>query len=142
MKALALDANILIRAVLGVHVRDLLFAYADTVRFCAPDVAWADAHRHLLTLLPKRGSDLAKGLARLEQLQAIVEFVEARFYETAKADALPRIERRDPDDWPVLACALLLDCPVWTQDVDFFGTGVATWTSDRVEFYLTAASQG
>jgi len=25
---------------------------------------------------------------------------------------------------------------VWTEDADFFGTGVATWTSDRVELYL------
>jgi hypothetical protein len=25
---------------------------------------------------------------------------------------------------------------VWTEDSDFFGAGVATWTSDRVELYL------
>ena len=53
-----------------------------------------------------------------------------------KADALSRIEARDADDWPVLACALVLGCPVWTEDADFFGTGVATWTSDRVSLYL------
>ena len=27
-------------------------------------------------------------------------------------------------------------CPVWTEDTDFFGTGIATWTTDRVELYL------
>ncbi len=43
---------------------------------------------------------------------------------------------RDADDWPVLACAMAMGCPVWTEDADFFGTGVATWTSDRVELYL------
>jgi len=42
---------------------------------------------------------------------------------------LPRIEARDPDDWPILATALVLD---W----DFFGAGVPTWTTDRVELYL------
>jgi hypothetical protein len=29
-----------------------------------------------------------------------------------------------------------LDCPVWTEDTDFFGAGVATWTTDRVALYL------
>ena len=31
---------------------------------------------------------------------------------------------------------MALGCPVWTEDADFFGTGVATWTSDRVALYL------
>ena len=44
--------------------------------------------------------------------------------------------RRDPDDWPILAAALALDCPIWTEDRDFFGVGVATWTSDLVEIYM------
>jgi len=50
--------------------------------------------------------------------------------------ALQRIAVRDADDWPVLACAMTLGCPVWTEDSDFFGTGVATWTSDRIALYL------
>ena len=37
-------------------------------------------------------------------------------------------------DWPIVAVALLLDFPIWTEDQDFFGAGVATWTTDRVEF--------
>jgi len=45
--------------------------------------------------------------------------------------ALARVGERDADDWPALACALLLGCPVWTEDADFFGTGVATWTTDH-----------
>lgn len=50
--------------------------------------------------------------------------------------ALQRIERRDADDWPVLACAMTIGCPVWTEDADFFGTGMATWTTDRVALYF------
>jgi PIN domain len=30
----------------------------------------------------------------------------------------------------------MLQIPVWTEDQDFFGTGLATWTTDRVELYL------
>jgi len=57
-------------------------------------------------------------------------------YVGFKTQALQRIALRDADDWPVLACAMAIGCPVWTEDADFFGTGVATWTSDRVELYL------
>ncbi|WP_332258704.1 PIN domain-containing protein [Polaromonas glacialis] len=32
---------------------------------------------------------------------------------------------RDADDWPVLACAMTPGCPVWTENADFFGSGVA-----------------
>lgn len=29
-----------------------------------------------------------------------------------------------------------LKCDIWTEDADFFGTGVATWTTSRVEIFL------
>jgi hypothetical protein len=32
--------------------------------------------------------------------------------------------------------------PIWTEDTDFFGCGVATWTTDRVELYLLALTEG
>jgi predicted nucleic acid-binding protein len=50
--------------------------------------------------------------------------------------ALDRIGTRDPMDWPIVAAALALDCPIWTEDKDFFGSGMATWTTDRIEIYL------
>ena len=37
--------------------------------------------------------------------------------------------------------ALALSSPIWTEDNDFFGAGVATWTTDRVELFLSAAGQ-
>lgn len=54
---IVLDANILIRAVLGRRVRELIDTYAaQGVRFFAPDVAFADAEKYLPPLLKKRGS--------------------------------------------------------------------------------------
>ena len=43
---------------------------------------------------------------------------------------------RDKDDWPALALALPLECAIWTEDQDFFGIGIATWTTNTVERYL------
>ena len=31
-------------------------------------------------------------------------------------------------------------CPIWTEDRDFFGMGIPTWTSDLVEVYLRRES--
>lgn len=135
-KALVLDANILIRAVLGKRVRELILAHAQTTQFFAPDVAYADARKYLPELLRKRGLEPDAAMDFLGQLEAVVFPLDSELYGRVKADALSRIEARDADDWPVLACALVLGCPVWTEDADFFGTGVATWTSDRVSLYL------
>ena len=37
-------------------------------------------------------------------------------YATQRAAALARIQIRDPEDWPILATALVLDCPIWTEN--------------------------
>ena len=50
-KAIVLDANILIRAVLGRRVRALIVDSAEVVQFFAPDVAYADARKYLPSLL-------------------------------------------------------------------------------------------
>lgn len=136
MRAIVLDANILIRAVLGQRVRQLITDHAAGTRFFAPDTAYAEAREHLPALLDKRGVDSAAALATLDALEAVVPPIDADLYGPLKRQALARISERDPDDWPALACALMLDCPVWTEDADFFGTGVATWTTSRVRLYL------
>nr|WP_246280283.1 PIN domain-containing protein [Nocardioides daedukensis] len=138
---MVLDANILIRAVLGRRVRQIIETHIEHAAFFSPDVAFSDAQRHLPDIVCKRGGDDEAVAAALELLEAVsrnVDEVEAEVYAAHRAAALARIERRDPDDWPILATAMALDCPVWTEDNDFFGTGVPTWMSDRVELYLKA----
>lgn len=39
---------------------------------------------------------------------------------------LQRIAVRDADHWPALARAMTMACPVWTDEADLFGTGLAT----------------
>jgi len=62
-------------------------------------------------------------------------FYSCETYNRFEAVARLRLARRDEDDWPILAAALALGCPMWTEDADFFRCGVATWTTDRVELY-------
>jgi len=135
-KAIVLDANILIRAVLGKRVRQLILEYASTVQFFAPDIAYADARKYLPDLLKKRGVEPDSAVAVLELLETVVIALDIELYAPLRTQASSRVAMRDADDWPVLACALAIDCPIWTEDADFFGTGVATWTSDRIELYF------
>lgn len=43
---------------------------------------------------------------------------------------------RDPADWPVVATALALSADIWTNDNDFLGTGVGTWTTETLKAWL------
>lgn len=79
-------------------------------------------------------------MAYFDSLAKVVQTVEVEAYSGFEAIARQRLACRDEDDWPILATALALGCPIWTEDTDFFGCGVATWTSDRVELYLVGTS--
>jgi len=134
---IVLDANILIRAVLGRRVRQLIETYAPRgVRFFAPDVCFDDAEKYLPPLLDKRGKPHADVPATLDYLRSMVEPVQRDLYGTFQDEARERLRGRDEDDWPVLATALGLACPLWSEDADFFGSGVAVWTTNRVELFL------
>ena len=119
----------------------LLRKYADQVEFLAPDKAFEEARRHLPEILDARRVPVAPAMVTLDLVSRLVNTVESETYLPFEAAARELIERRDGDDWPVLASALALGCPIWTEDADFFGCGVATWTSDRVELFLARVSQ-
>ncbi len=136
-KALVLDANILIRAVLGQRVRRILETHSDSVSFFVPEIAYAEAEEHLAALVLKRGGDPSKAVRLLRSLAALGTVVRGDLYGDFEAEARKRLAARDPDDWPILAAALALDCPIWTEDTDFFGCGVATWTSASIDSFLT-----
>jgi predicted nucleic acid-binding protein len=131
-----LDANILIRAVLGRRVREILETHITRVRFFAPDTAFSEAREHLPEILEKRAINPQAAVSVLEDILVLIGCIDAEIYGPFESTARERLSRRDEEDWPVLATALALECPIWTEDADFFGAGVATWTTDRVELLL------
>lgn len=56
-RRIVLDANILVRAVLGTRVRELIEEYGQDAAFFAPELAFAEAARHLPTIAAKRSAD-------------------------------------------------------------------------------------
>lgn len=135
-KRLVLDANILLRAVFGVRVRSLLETYEDSVSFYSPDVCFADARKYIPSISEKRRIDPGPGIQVLDHLSRLVEVVDKSLYEEYEISARERMISRDEEDWPIVATALLLRSPVWTEDRDFFGSGISTWTSETIELYL------
>ncbi len=136
MRTLVLDANILIRAALGPRVRRILREHHEATAFHLPDAAFAEANRHIGAVTAKHGLNQETSSLHLEAFASLVEIVPSADYAAIQDAALRRIAPRDPDDWPALAAALLLKAPIWTEDRDFFGTGVATWTTSNVVVYL------
>lgn len=135
-KLIVMDANILIRGILGEHVPELLERYGDKVRFFTAAVCYKEVRRHLPAILEKRGLEPSPFLQAVNLLETVVVPLDEEIYGAFEVQAKQRIAARDEQDWPLLALALALDCPVWTEDNDFFGTGVVTWHSQNVEIYL------
>src|SRR5215467_13780774 len=136
---IVLDATILIRAVLGQRVGQLLDHDSQQgIRFYAPETAYAEAEEYQPTLLRKKGKPDTDPAAALQNLKSKVKSVERESYGIFETEARARLAGRDDDDWPVLAAALALACPIWTEDQDFFGTGASVWTTGRVEIFLKA----
>jgi predicted nucleic acid-binding protein len=139
-KHIALDANILIRAALGERVGYLLETYCPHVDFFAPETCFAEARKYVPSILSKHAcaDKIPKALTMLETLEkeGVVQPLAVSSYGIFEMEAKRRIAARDPNDWQLVAVALLLDCPIWTEDKDFFGTGVSVWNTANVEIYL------
>jgi hypothetical protein len=90
-------------------VRELLETYEDQAQFYTADVYFQDAQRYIPVIANKGRLDADLGLSVLDQIDRIVEQVDRGIYEEYQNAARERIALRDPDDWPVVATALLLD---------------------------------
>lgn len=95
-----------------------------------------DAAEHLPNIAAAKNIDPTPWLESLHALRELVSVLTIDQAEHLREAALRRISDRDADDWPIVATALALNCPIWTEDKDFFGIGIPIWKSDRVELYL------
>jgi predicted nucleic acid-binding protein len=125
---------------LGVRVRQLIEDYSDSVAFYIAEANLNEAEFYLSqSLAPKRNLDEAKWRSIFSKLLDIIQVIPDKPLVHFESQARARIEKRDPKDWPAVAAAMIFGCPVWTEDKDFFGSGIATWTTATVELYLREA---
>lgn len=130
---LVVDASALVGELLRRRGRQIL-AHPELSLYIAPP-QWDEAlHeldrrvRHVADRLGKAAEELLTEAQALAEVAVVV--VPEEVYSTLEEEARRRIE--DPDDWPTVALALALDAGVWTSDLDFFGSGVATWKTETL----------
>lgn len=138
---LVLDANIIIRAVLGNTVRQYLLTFSETVDFFTPDICIDEVQRHLPTIFEKRKISPQIPLQVLSHIQKLLQVVDSSLYQEREFEAKQRIMDRDLNDWPVVAAALLFNCPIWTEDKDFFGVGISVWTTNRIHLFFDSLNE-
>ena len=144
---LVVDTSVLIGELLQAHGRARLGA--DRLDLFLPERMWGEAQ----VALPRRIKAFARrrnlnpGIAGeltsqcLEAVEANIVVLDEAIYAALEEEARAR-SLRDPSDWPVVACALALSCGVWTNDNDFLGTGVPTWTTDTLQQWLDRNVEG
>ena len=135
-KRLVIDANIVIRAIFGNRVRVLIERHCEMTAFYIAETNLEEAIFYTAEIAAKRGIAESVRLAALDSLMTMIQVIPDDDLQQSRERATKRIEHRDPDDWVAVAAALVLDCPIWTEDADFFGAGIATWTTSTVEIYL------
>lgn len=135
---LVLDANIIVRAVLGEKVRHHLITFSETIDFFTPDVCINDAQKYLPIIFEKRGIPSSIAMDVFTHIRKILQVIDKSIYEERANEAQQRMKNRDMDDWPVVATALLFNCPIWTEDKDFFGVGIPVWTTDRIHLFFNS----
>ncbi len=125
---LAVDANLLLAASLGGVTRSVFFRPGWFFFTTSSVVAEVKEHAPLIAI--RRGLSLTEAEESFRSLPVTV-VPDAEFADRL-TDAMQRIGDVDPDDAPLLALALALEIPVWSNDGDFEGTGAELLTSSMI----------
>jgi predicted nucleic acid-binding protein len=118
---LAADANVLLSALIGGQAARLL-RHPAIEEVLTTEATLAEVREYVGPLARKRR--LALDVVLLAAATLPVTTVPRSIYLPSISDARKRIGRRDPDDVELLALAIQLKIPVWSNDSDFDGTGV------------------
>jgi predicted nucleic acid-binding protein len=123
---LVADANVLLSAVIGGRAA-LALRHEKVEQVFAPAAAYDEVFEYLPSLAKKKRLELDTLLLACAALPVTV--VERAEYQDKLPTAKRRIGKRDPDDVDVLALALVLEVPVWSNDNDFEDAGVVWYTT-------------
>lgn len=138
---LAVDASVLVGELLRRRGRALV---SDSrLELYIAEATYSETRHELLKrqrLLVQRAGLAPEVAAALVQdglgtAEAALTVAPSEWLEPFRAEALERVPA-DPDDWPTAALALALNIGVWTDDRDFFGSGLATWQTPVLQQVL------
>ncbi len=128
---LVVDANPILSALIGGRAKDA---------FLSPHIGELVTTRHTLGEVERYIPEFAKqrriaaaGVAQADLWTAFavmpLTVYRCEHYRKTLPEARRRIAARDPADADLLALALMLNAPIWTNDNDFEATGVECFTT-------------
>ncbi len=127
------DANVLLSAVLGGRAK-LILTHPDVTEVLTTAETLEEVQEYAISLAKKKR--LAEDLMLLAVASLPVTVVEREGYTPGIAEASRRIGRRDPNDVGILALAIALQVPLWSNDKDFEETGVQWYTTEALLRHL------
>ena len=128
VRCVAADTNVLLSAITG---KAALRVFTQSAVEVVTTVSIFGEIREYLPFMAKTYG-LAEEIleAQLRLLGVAVHPPES--YRRHLAAAVKRIGKRDPDDVDLLALALALEIPIWSNDSDFASAGVEWYTTARL----------
>jgi predicted nucleic acid-binding protein len=143
---LVVDANILVAELIRKRGRELIVR--PELELYMAQIAWEETCHELgkrvermiqkgVFSQPVGGNLLTDAIALAEVKVSIISHEVYASYETVARLRVPR----DPNDWFTVALALVLQTGIWTNDGDFFGCGLPTWTTETLISHLSFLSE-
>ena len=123
------DANVLLSAILRGRAR-LVLEHPAVEEILAAEETLLEVEEYAFRLAPKKGLSTLQIDLALRTLR--VTPVKRSVYARHLGEAEKRIGARDRDDVHVLALALALDIPIWTNDRDFEVSGVTCYSTEQM----------
>jgi len=125
---LAVDANVLLAALLGGRTHWLL--ENPELELFTVDSVLEEVVEHAGAIAARKKLELDDVHGTLGSLP--VTAISESAYATSIPEARTRMQDRDPDDTKLLALALHLGIPIWSNDRDFEVAGVQVFTTSML----------
>ena len=126
IEKLAVDANPILSAIIGGNARTVFLA-AENISFYTTVFNFKEVERYIPILASKRNIPLENLYMSLSLLP--ISVCDEDLYKNKINQAKRMIDKIDPDDVHLLALALKLNCPIWSNDKDFEGSGVKVYST-------------
>ncbi len=130
---LAADANVLLSALMGGRAK-LALNHPQIGEIFTTEHTFAEVEEYALVLARKKR--LPPDILLLAVAALPVTLVKRSQYAKNISEATSRIGPRDPDDVDILALALHLEIPVWSNDRDFERLDIDLFTTERLLRHL------
>ena len=125
IEKLAVDANPILSAIIGGNARNV-FLIENTV-FYITAFNFKEVEKYIPILASKRDIPMEDLYMALSMLPLSV--CDTEFYKNRINQANRLIEKRDPKDIHLLALALKINCPIWSNDRDFQRLGMKVYST-------------